>query len=167
MLRGKNITVNLAKHEVISGAMLGVYRRVESQFDNRTTHVKNHRWDIDISGALGEQALAKGMGVYFDPTLNTFKAADLGDVIQVRTTDYRSGRLILRKEDNPEHIYVLVINDMPRFRIVGWMQGRDMKQKKYVDNPKGQNLNPAFFVPQNDLNPFPFPIEVVQSLGRK
>ena len=55
---------------------------------------------------MGEYALAKILGKPWEPTANTFKLPDL-DNLQIRTTTYNTGKLIIRPGD-PDGIYVPV-----------------------------------------------------------
>lgn len=159
----KNILVTLSEEECMQAAVLGAARRIKSKTAGlRDNHglTGGKGWDLDIEGAMAEMAMAKAMGVYFDPTVGTFKAPDVvsrsGAGVQVRSTTRKDGRLIVRDPDPDDELYVLVISALPRFRIVGWMRGGDAKQDRYKTAPdRGpRKRKPAYFVPQKDLQPF-------------
>ncbi len=69
---------------------------------------------------MGEYALAKILGKPWEPRVNTFHAPDVGN-LQVRSTIYTAGKLILRPGDPPGN-YVLVITQPPKFKIAGVYQ---------------------------------------------
>lgn len=128
--------VTLSWPEVFDAAMAGVRRRVVSVKDRRIDrHGYNglNAWGIDISGALGEFAVAKALNLFWRPGINTFKLPDVG-ALYVRTTGEPNGRLIIRKTD-PAGVYVLVIDHMPRLKVAGWMSKEEAQQKEYETRP--------------------------------
>lgn len=159
MLEGKNLLVSLTKAESMQCVVLGGARRIQSKFKGeRDSHGMRGvgAWDNDIEGAMCEMAMAKLMGVYFDPTVGTYKGADLGEKIQVRGTSYKGGKLIVRENDAEDEIFVLMVKAFPRFRLVGWMRGADARRDAWFED--GGNKRPkAWFVPQAELHPFPLP----------
>ena len=68
-----------------AAALIGVRRYVESLFDGRQDYMGMRSWQSNIEGSCGELAAAKALRIYWGATVNTFKAADLGDDIQIRT----------------------------------------------------------------------------------
>lgn len=158
-MQGKNIVVSLSLDEATFGIQNGVYRRLKAtkgRYKNAHGLTKSS-WDIDINGALAEQAFCKAAGIYFSPNNNAFSGADIvGTNVQVRTTSYKNGRLIVREGDDLDCVYVLAIIAFPEVTLVGWISGKDAAKKKYLDDA-GKKRKPAWFVPQEDLNPFPLP----------
>lgn len=144
--------ITLTRNEVIIGSMVGTRRKIESIFGNfyRTNHVGNDAfgWHTDIEAACAEIALAKALGVYWDFSVNTFKAPDVGK-LQVRHTELMRGSLILRPEDRDEEAFYLVVGTAPIFYIVGWMYGQDGKIDQYLD----ETPPPYWKVPQSALTP--------------
>ena len=74
--------IELTEFEVDSGGLLGWKRWYEAV---RRGCKDNFKKDEDgvmahVFGAFGEMAYAKGTGVYFVPTINTFKAPDVGRI---------------------------------------------------------------------------------------
>jgi len=94
-------------------------------------------------------AAAKALGLYWCASVDTFKAADIGDSMQVRLTDKPDGSLIVREGDSNEHEFILVIGSEGRYRVRGWLSGRDAKQRHWLKSYG--NREPAYFVPQSDL----------------
>lgn len=118
----------------------------------------SNAWTDDIEGAAAEMAVAKYLGVYWGGSMETFKAADISEKIQVRQTKYESGRLIVRSEDRDDHVYVLVTGTIPNLTIHGWIEGSEAKQDIYLDSPNDRP--PAYFIPQSQLQP----VEMLQTL---
>lgn len=146
--------VTLTPSEIIVGATVGTLRHAES--------IKNgsadaHELDptvsglsLHVEGASAELALAKFLGKYWPCTVNTFKQPDLSKKIQVKHTNKSKPRLLVRPNDEDDHVFVLVTGRSPHFQIHGWMYGREAKQKKWEDNPLGRPL--AWFVPKEELH---------------
>ena len=105
--------------------------------------------EIDIAGAGGELAVIRAFKLPNKLDVNTFKTkADIGKKWEVRTGINKGGYLIIRKKDNPELIYILVNNMSPtKFSIIGWMQGKEAMQNKYIRDDY------SWFVPAKDLHP--------------
>lgn len=110
------------------------------------------RTNEEIVGMCGEMAAAIALNVFWWPSVNTFHAeSDLPNGIEVRSTIKRGHKLIVRPNDPDDRIYVLVVGDPPTMTVVGWMVGADAKQDRFSFNP--DDIRPAWFVPQSDLNP--------------
>lgn len=108
-------------------------------------------WSEDIEGACGELAVAKFLGIYWNGSVNTFKAPDLPNGIQVRTRSKHDYDLIVRTGDPDNERFILVTGRCPEFRIQGWLYGRDAKQDQFRQTFGGRPE--AFFVPVDHLNP--------------
>lgn len=107
--------------------------------------------DIDISGAAAEMAVSKYLDCYWQAGINTFHAADIGTEIQVRATKHQAGKLILRNRDNPEHVYFLVVDMMPSFKIAGYVEGKKAMNDKYLTNFGILSRPSCWAVPQEEL----------------
>lgn len=105
---------------------------------------------LHLLGVAGEIAVAKGLGIYWAPTVGTFKMPDLASNIQVRARANDKHDLIVRQDDSDTDVYVLVVGRLPLFRIVGWISGADAKQPQYVQLHGGRPA--AYFVPQSTLH---------------
>lgn len=82
----------------------------------------------DITGALGELAVAKALGTYWAPSVRD-RDKRRGDVdgLQVRATWRRDGRLVIRPDDADDQPFVLVVGEPPDLSIVGWIYPRDAR----------------------------------------
>jgi hypothetical protein len=109
-------------------------------------------WTLDIEGAAAELAFAKSRGLYW-PALCDDPAGLPGDVgiAEVRQSADPEAHLILHESDHDERPYVLVIGQIPEFRIVGWIRGAEGKRPQFWRTHTGR---PAFFIPQGVLNVF-------------
>lgn len=144
--------ITLNQTEIAMAAYIGSLRRTESIRQKLTPahgYSGEDIWGMDIEGAAAEIAYCKHEGIYWGGTVNTFKEADAGKCIQIRSTQLRNGCLIVRKGDNEDHFYVLVIGKIPHFEVVGYIQGRDAKKDEWKKSPLGRE--PAWFVPQSAL----------------
>lgn len=151
------IEVTLEKAEVLQATIVAVERVMESIAKGHQ-HKPPLKPDdnvlaMNIEGACGELAYAKARGVYYVPKVNTFKEADFGKKVQIRTRTDHSYDLLIRDNDDPEHFYVLVTGSLPTYRVVGWIKGSDaMAQPEWRKNWGGRGE--AWFVPQSALKPF-------------
>ena len=155
-------TVTLTAPENYIAAQIGVMRNVASHQrnlprTNRDAEANNdHQWETDINGALAEIAVAKAYGVYWDPSVNVGKAADVG-IIQVRSNTRKNGHLIVRKSDKDNEPFMLVICQNPNFHIVGWMIAGDAKKPEFY-RPADKYGVEAWWVDQQSLCKDPLPV---------
>ena len=147
-----SVTVTLTYPEVMQAAQVGIMRLVgnmkrglSDKFGTREVD----RWGVDIEGACGEMATAKYLGHYWSGSIGNFYAADVGK-LQVRTTQYANGHLIVHSEDSDDHVFILVTGKAPAFSIHGWIAGAEAKSDKWWTERTGR---PAFFVPGIELAP--------------
>lgn len=144
--------VILDKHEIYVGAEVGMRRNIISMGSRESNKVNNKDfgWHTDIESALAEMAVAKGLGIYWDGSVNTFKKPDVGNY-QVRHTQVADGKLIIRPKDSTEEIYILVTGTSPTFILQGWIMGFDAKKDDHLF--KGYNGMPdCWMVKQEYLN---------------
>lgn len=145
--------INLTVYEMEMAALVGVQRILE----NHQTGVSNLTynasasmlWQNGVLGALGEMILAKAANRYWSK-------GERGDTdvngIDVRTTAYETGSLLLHKEDDDHRVSVLVIGSIGTFRIVGYIRNKEGKEKgTWEERKEGR---PCFYVKQKDLIPF-------------
>ena len=148
--------VELTQYNVFMSAQVGISRQVKSMFAGHSSvngHDSTKRgWQDACDGAIGEQALAKYLNVYWDGSPGIFRnQPDVGDY-EVRANAASWGDLILRDRDSDTGIYVLVLtHNCPKMEIRGWMLGRDCKQDKWW-RVGDRNRPPAWFVPQDELH---------------
>lgn len=113
---------------------------------------------MDIDGAYGEIAVALAFN---EPWANALLSIEkwmlsrdnLPDVgnKEVKTTRRANGCLLIQKHSATDAPYVLaLLDEFPVVKIVGWMNGADVKQPKYwrTNVPR-----PCFMAPQRDLRP--------------
>lgn len=149
--------VELNWHEVSLAAGAGCKRYVHALAKGRSDTygfdaAHGGGWSIHIEGACAELAVAKATRSYWEPVW-----ADLDDQRDdvggwhVRSTPRRNGSLIVHPPDPDDGRFVLVTGAAPRFRIAGWIVGREAKRLEFWRTDTGR---PAFFVPQSALQPF-------------
>ena len=147
--------VELSPSEAFMAAAVGSFRQAESSYFNRKlTHGVSADADIlslHILGAAGELAVAKVLGRYWGGDVGSFKKADLGQSVQVRTRSKHEYDLIVRADDNPDDVYVLVTGTPTRLRVHGWIRGTDARRDEWIQTHG--NRPPAWFVPQSALRP--------------
>lgn len=147
------MNVSLEWFEISRAALVGVSRNVEALRKGYQQRLKgkDESWERHVLGALGECAFAKATNRYWSGSVNTFKAADIGGNIQIRTRSQHSYDLIVRDDDHDEDVFVLVTGGPQEFTIHGWMQAADAKKPRFKSNYGG--YGEAFFVPQSALRP--------------
>ena len=147
------IEITLNSAELLVAAQVGSMRRVASMKRKLGVYLHSGKdnWAIDIDGAAAEMAVAKHLNVYWVPSVNTGKSADVGN-FQVRSTEHEHGKLIIRENDAKNEKFILVIYKPPTFKIVGWIYSDDAKTNKYWKEPDEIGVG-AWWVPQSDLRP--------------
>lgn len=139
----KEVVIQMTDAELFLAATLGNMRRLKSKKLNDKKHSKDTDWGIDTIGAIAEMAVAKHLGVYWEPTVNTFKRPDVAG-LQVRSSHLVDACLIVRRNDSDRDRFVLVIVCDNECRIAGWCPGDFAKADMYWRKD-------AWFVPQDDL----------------
>jgi len=148
-------TIILTEQEMRLAADVGVTRRIVSMRQKLRDSAgyagsAGGVWQMDILGAMGELAVAKSLNAYWTPGVNTFKLPDVAD-LHVRTTEHRTGRLIVRPNDVPG-FYILVVAQPPNFEVVGFCGLAYAKQDEFVALPE-PNRPQCWAVPQARLAP--------------
>lgn len=154
-------TVVLTWAEYASAAHVGLLRHAVAESHGFTPRTTRPGWtaalEANIFGAAGELALAKYAGAYWPMTVDGYRTTPdisvLGHPVEVRTAREPDGRLIVRDDDDPRQVFVLVIGDPPRFRVVGSITGKSARRPEWRRDPGGHR--PAWFVPQTALVPVP------------
>lgn len=150
------MNVEFTPDELRMWALCGVQRRVSAvEAGRKGAHGFNRDdfWQLDIEGLLAEAAVAKALNVYYAPVTGALDTA-LGDVlpgVQVRSTKYDSGHLLIHKTDADDDRFVLVVGGNGKYRICGWIRGSEAKVKDNWRTEKGRS---AFWIPQAKLRPF-------------
>lgn len=145
--------ITLQRYEIIVAAEVGLRRQIMSLDSTQTNKVNNKDfgWHTHIEAACSEMVVAKLLNIYWDGSVGTYKAPDVGEY-QVRHSQQENASLIVREKDSPSEIYILVVGICPFYTVCGWILGGDAKQN--VHHRKGYNGMPdAWFVEQCNLNP--------------
>lgn len=148
------IKLDLPEFDAAVGAARGRMLISAGQgLDHATTYKRGwlRRLDEEIVGVCGEIALAKYLGVYFTPSVNTFHQTPDCHGYEVRATVRKDGRLILRDNDPPDRRYVLAILEKDTVRLAGHILGKAGMKDGWRRNPNG--YRPAWFIPQGALSP--------------
>lgn len=149
----KQRSVILSEEEIIDAMRVGIDRsaRCISRGSKSRSEYKNDEDKIynSIVGSCGERALAAYLGIEWIPLVDTFtRIPDVGELeVRTRTKDYYD--LIIRDCDDDNKPYVLVLGNIVKFRIVGWIYAREGKKEKWKHVYGGGR--PSYFVPQNFL----------------
>ncbi|MBE25455.1 MAG: hypothetical protein CMM33_08560 [Rhodospirillaceae bacterium] len=112
--RFKRSSTTLEWHEVSVAVHIANLRQTLSLKDRRRDKFGS-KIDIDqdmrdnIYGVLGEMALAKMKNMYFDFSVDTFKAPDLGKMIQIKTVGGNTNKdLVVRPANDDKLFFALV-----------------------------------------------------------
>lgn len=123
---------------------------IKAYADSHKHGFRGNNLQIHIEGALAEMAAAKALGLQWDDGPWKRVSSDVGS-LQIRSTKYLTGKLIVRPVDSDEDVFVLVIARCPEFELKGWLKGKDAKRTQFLYNQNGRP--PAYFVPQHCLQP--------------
>jgi hypothetical protein len=105
-------------------------------------------WQLHIEGAMAEWAVAKYLKIY--PEGFGFGQGDLG-IYEVRSSPKESTLMYMKGTDKDNHIFIRVTGINGRYKIHGWIMGKD--GKGYPKEDKYQNGRPAIWVPYEALKP--------------
>lgn len=111
------------------------------------------RYRIDVEGMHAEYVAAKALGLLpFNPTVSEqdSKFGDIGPGLQVRSTRYTSGSLLIHDSDDDDHVFILVTGEYGVFNVRGWIYAREGKVKKLWKVHKDRG---AYWVTQDRLRP--------------
>jgi hypothetical protein len=123
----------------------GAVARMRASTEGGLDHAVNNRRDVftrlgdDVRGACAELAVARWLGVRWDPQVNTFgRTADVAGSIEVRSTEHHDGHLILRHRDrvHADRWYVLVTGTPPVLFIRSFIRGRHGIQEQWRIRPE-------------------------------
>jgi hypothetical protein len=154
--------VILETSELMLAGTVGLMREVTNLRDERQDAYgasPEKGWQLHIEGCCGELAVAKFLNLFWSGQLGKLHADDVG-FLQVRTRSKDHYDLMVHPEDPDDKVFILAIGLAPKFRLAGWMYGRDAKQKRWWDDPAGDR--PAYFVKQSWLNPMSQLVELLR-----
>lgn len=114
-----------------------------------------------VLGVLGELAVSKALGRYFDPSPEDFgRWGDVGG-LEVRTTGRRDGHLIAFPSDPDDRTLVLaIVEPEGSARIAGRILAKDARRVEYRELAYKHcrpSSPPQWWVPQFCLEPFERP----------
>ena len=144
------IEVRLTLAEMQIAAQVGIQRQIQNLKTGAVPAYgagSKNDWQLHVEGALGEMALAKCLGVYWDGK-GKMRAPDVGEC-DVRTRSKHSYDLIIHDRDDDDRYIYLLTGGNGQYIFHGGIYARDAKQKRYWKDPAGGR--PAYFVPQAHL----------------
>lgn len=124
---------------------------------------------VDIEGAVGEKAVSKYLNLNWSGDFKSHAewlewrktGHDVCD-FEVKTTSYKTGKLLVqsKNDDNSPYILVIVPKNLVELlifgepveipvRLMGWLYGRDAKKEEFWMT---EWRRPCFAVPQKKLN---------------
>lgn len=150
------VVVKLSSWELMVAGNAGVQRRVAALSKGRPAyHGADERpeinWQIDIMGAIGEMAVSKALRQYWNPAATDGKLSELeGDVgkLQVRSTAYLDGHLIMYEYDKPDTPYILALVREPWVKLRGWIT---LETAKQVGEARESKTHMCYWIKQNQL----------------
>lgn len=144
-------TIQLSYPEIMQAATIGVMRRMQrlkSGYALAHGLKPGKDWQLMIEGALSECALAKFLNVYW-VGCGEINDVDVGDV-DVRSTTYHNGHLIIHKSDDSNRKYYLLTGIDGKYTVRGWIWGHEAKKDEFWGElEKGR---PAYNIPQSELH---------------
>ena len=161
-MESSNITLDL--YEMQSAAHLGILRCLESEKYKEKWGYNykgsfNDKMAKSISGSLGEAAVAKFLNIKFTFTCNHGGDADLifKDLkLQVRTQlpkDHNKNSLIIRPKAKPGELYILVIDEAPNFKILGFVNSTFVLGQEQWKTTFGLDRPFCYSIPPDKLTP--------------
>lgn len=150
--------ITLTEDEMRVAATAGIERMIHvivAGRGNRHGESDWGAWQRHVEGAMGEQAVAKALGVEWDPHIGRVDRPDLqfgGLVVEVRTRRYGKAELITHPEDRDDAVFILAVGMNGSYRLAGWITGADSKHQRFWGDNAKKN-RPAFWVPQEELYP--------------
>ena len=147
--------ITLAEHEIRQAVDVAVRRQLTAWgMDLRPVHGQQKRgdhWQNQITGALGELAVAKFFGYYWHtPTLDETDGIppDVGP-LEVRATEWHPAHLYVHDYDR-QAPYVLAIIKRNRVKLAGWAYKDDVEHGgEYCPTP----THPTWRLHQDHLRP--------------
>ena len=160
MMENNNITLDL--YEMQSAAHLGILRCLESEkyqekWGYNYKGSLNDQMAKSISGAMGEVALAKFLKIKFEYHCNVGGVPDLifKDLrLQIRTQIPKNNNsLIIRPKAKPNEFYILVIDEAPNFKILGFVNSTYVLGQEQWKTTFGLDRPFCYSIPPEKLTP--------------
>ena len=157
-----NNEVNLDLYEMQSASHLGILRCLESK-KHKENWGYNYKGSLNdqmaksISGAMGEVAASKFLGIKFEYHCNVGGVPDLvfKDLkLQVRTQIPKNNNsLIIRPKAKQDEFYILVIDEAPKFKILGFVNSTYVLGQEQWKTTFGLDRPFCYSIPPEKLTP--------------
>jgi hypothetical protein len=149
----KDLGIVLTDDEVRQATEHAEIQQAKAIREGRRNHLGHARsMAAEITGALGEIAVAKALKLFWERDVHGFKRPDVSG-FQVRATDRSNGALIVRDNDGLEDIYILVTSlNRTNWILRGWMRGEEARAVGKFE-AKGMSSVKAYWVSQKQLHP--------------
>lgn len=145
-------------NRVVAQARLRIGESAAQNLNHATTYSRSlsTRIEEETVGIAGEWALARLLGIDWEPPLNTFHTIPDVGCFEARATHRPNGCLIVRSNDPADRVYVLLTGPPPTMTLRGCIRGAAAKQDRFRRDPNG--WRPAWFVPQACLYRLELPV---------
>ena len=154
--------VTLDLYEMQSASHLGILRCLES-IKHKEKWGYNYKGSLNdqiaksISGAMGEVAVAKFLNIKFQYHCNVGGVPDLifKDLrLQVRTQIPKNNNsLIIRPKAKQDEFYILVIDEAPNFKILGFVNSTYVLGQEQWKTTFGLDRPFCYSIPPEKLTP--------------
>ena len=154
--------VTLDLYEMQSASHLGILRCLESK-KHKENWGYNYKGSLNdqmaksISGAMGEVAASKFLGIKFEYHCNVGGVPDLvfKDLkLQVRTQIPKNNNsLIIRPKAKQDEFYILVIDEAPKFKILGFVNSTYVLGQEQWKTTFGLDRPFCYSIPPEKLTP--------------
>ena len=154
--------ITLDLYEMQSASHLGILRCLESK-KHKENWGYNYKGSLNdqmaksISGAMGEVAASKFLGIKFEYHCNVGNVPDLifKDLrLQVRTqTPKNNNSLIIRPKAKQDEFYILVIDEAPKFKILGFVNSTYVLGQEQWKTTFGLDRPFCYSIPPEKLTP--------------
>lgn len=130
----------------------------QNRYNYHSARNTPHRWNrppirdlnLEVEAIGAEIATARVLGLdWQDKSIEEDRDGDIQGGIQVRFTNYPTGRLLLHDSDNDDHVFFLVTGNYPNYVVQGWVPCDEGKAVGSVREL--QPGRPAICVEQEDL----------------
>ena len=149
-----SVEIKLSSNEMMQAATVGIMRQLSALQKNRIpAHGAGSErdWQYHVEGAMGEFAVAKFYGCFWNGSVGRVDTPDVG-ALEVRTRSDSNYDLILHESDNDEAYFVLVTGKNGVYKLHGVIQGRRGKRPEFLRDAANNNRQ-AYFVPKSRLDP--------------
>jgi len=154
--------ITLDLYEMQSASHLGILRCLESK-KHKENWGYNYKGSLNdqmaksISGAMGEVAASKFLGIKFEYHCNVGGVPDLifKDLrLQVRTQlPKNNNSLIIRPKAKQDEFYILVIDEAPNFKILGFVNSTYVLGQEQWKTTFGLDRPFCYSIPPEKLTP--------------